>query len=147
MADTTQTTCVNLAKCGCYAFANENIGHGEREMQGHWDVVVPFACNLLMGFAGKTDMWELQSVFASKPLLLEQGRYDDLVSVDYFYRNARKVKNTYQATVYLWDFLYVLGLSPYFFSNAFINPFVEPYPTSAATFETESSVLHISSFA
>ena len=164
--------CIRLARQGCYVLANDNIGQGEREALGHWNVVVPFACgltlqglivmetaawirymqkqpyvdasrmgacgnsgggtlttflaalapelsaiastgypsefayilqkerghcacNLLMGFAGKLDMWELHSVFAPKPLLLEQGNYDNLIPVDYFLRNARKVRHTY----------------------------------------------------
>lgn len=53
------------------------------------------ACNLLPGFAGRLDMWELHSVFAPKPLLLEQGSFDNLIPVDLFHRNARKVRHAY----------------------------------------------------
>ena len=53
------------------------------------------ACNLLPGCAGKVDMWEIYSLFAPKPLLLEQGLFDDLIPVDLFYRNNRKVRTIY----------------------------------------------------
>ncbi len=53
------------------------------------------ACNLLLGLAHKAEMWEIYSLFAPKPLLLEGGRHDNLIPQDLFLRNARKVKNTY----------------------------------------------------
>ncbi len=52
-------------------------------------------CNLLPGIAKGPEMWEILSVFAPKPLLLEQGRFDDLIPIDLAQRNARKVENTY----------------------------------------------------
>ncbi len=52
-------------------------------------------CNLLPGVHGKLEMWEILSLFAPKPLLVEQGNYDNLISIDLFLRNARKVENTY----------------------------------------------------
>lgn len=53
------------------------------------------SCNLLLGAAHGPDMWEIYSLFAPKPLLLEGGRFDHLVPQDHFLRNYRKVKNTY----------------------------------------------------
>lgn len=53
------------------------------------------ACNLLRGLAHKAEMWEIYSLFAPKPLLLEGGRHDNLIPQDLFLRNARKVTNTY----------------------------------------------------
>ena len=52
-------------------------------------------CNLLPGIAKGPEMWEILSTFAPKPMLLEQGRFDDLIPIDYAQRNARKVQNTY----------------------------------------------------
>ena len=40
-------------------------------------------------------MWEIYSTFAPKPLLLEQGHFDDLIPIDLAQRNARKVENVY----------------------------------------------------
>ena len=53
------------------------------------------ACNLLIGETYEAEMWELYSVFAPKPLLLEGGNHDNLIPVDLAHRNARKVKNCY----------------------------------------------------
>ena len=53
------------------------------------------ACNLLIGAANEAEMWEIYSLFAPKPLLLEGGKYDDLIPSDLALRNARKVRNTY----------------------------------------------------
>ncbi len=54
------------------------------------------ACNLLPGCAHGPEMWEILSAFAPKPLLLEQGKYDDLIPYDLFMRNARKVEHVYR---------------------------------------------------
>lgn len=54
------------------------------------------ACNLLPGCAHGPEMWEILSVFAPKPLLIEQGKYDDLIPFDLFMRNARKVDHVYR---------------------------------------------------
>ena len=40
-------------------------------------------------------MWEIYSLFAPKPLLLEQGANDGLIPVEYFQRTARKLKGVY----------------------------------------------------
>ena len=53
------------------------------------------ACNLLEGCANGPEMWEIYSIFAPKPLLLEGGKLDNLIPLDLAHRNARKVKNTY----------------------------------------------------
>lgn len=53
------------------------------------------ACNLLEGTAFGPEMWEIYSLFAPKPLLLEGGKHDNLIPLDLAHRNARKVKNTY----------------------------------------------------
>jgi len=161
-----------LASLGMAVFVPDNMGQGDREPFGHWDVVAPFycgltlqgmivmetiamiqylskdprfdanrlaacgnsgggtltlflaalapelsvlassgypsefpyifekerkhcACNLLPGAAYGPEMWEIYSMFAPKPLLLEQGLYDDLIPVEYNRRTARKVQNTY----------------------------------------------------
>lgn len=53
------------------------------------------ACNLLLGHVHKAEMWEIYSLFAPKPLLLEGGRHDNLIPQDLALRNNRKVWNTY----------------------------------------------------
>ena len=53
------------------------------------------ACNILIGQAYEVDMWEIFSMFAPKPLLLEGGMLDNLLPMDTAHRNARKVRNTY----------------------------------------------------
>lgn len=53
------------------------------------------SCNLLEGTAFGPEMWEIYSLFAPKPLLLEGGKHDNLIPLDLAHRNARKVKNTY----------------------------------------------------
>jgi len=53
------------------------------------------ACNLLIGQAHSAEMWEMYSVFAPKPMLLEGGKMDNLLPLDLAHRNARKVRNTY----------------------------------------------------
>ncbi len=53
------------------------------------------SCNLLRGVLNKADMWEIYSLFAPKPLLLEGGRWDDLFPQEAVLRCHRKVKNTY----------------------------------------------------
>ena len=53
------------------------------------------ACNLLIGQAQKAEMWEIYSLFAPKPMLLSGGVLDNLIPVDIFLRNGRKVRNTY----------------------------------------------------
>lgn len=53
------------------------------------------ACNLLEGAAYGPEMWEIYSLFAPKPLLLEGGKHDNLIPLDLAHRNARQVKNTY----------------------------------------------------
>lgn len=54
------------------------------------------ACNLLPRYAGRLEMWELLSLFAPRPLLLEQGTLDNLIPFDLFRRNARKVQAAYE---------------------------------------------------
>lgn len=53
------------------------------------------SCNLLEGAAYGPEMWEIYSLFAPKPLLLESGKHDNLIPMDLAHRNARKVRNTY----------------------------------------------------
>ena len=40
-------------------------------------------------------MWEILSAFAPKPLLIEQGKNDDLIPFDLFIRTARKLEHVY----------------------------------------------------
>lgn len=54
------------------------------------------ACNLLPHYAGRLEMWELLSLFAPRPLLLEQGELDTLIPYDLFRRNGRKVRAVYE---------------------------------------------------
>ena len=54
------------------------------------------ACNLLPGSAHGPEMWEILSLFAPKPLFLEQGQYDNLIPYDLAQRNARKVGHIYR---------------------------------------------------
>ncbi len=53
------------------------------------------ACNLLIGVASSVEMWELYSLRAPKPLMIEQGEYDQLIPNEYFLRNARKISTVY----------------------------------------------------
>ena len=52
-------------------------------------------CNLLPGIMHGPEMWEICSVFAPKPMLLEQGDLDNLFPNEYARRNARKIENVY----------------------------------------------------
>lgn len=52
-------------------------------------------CNLLAHVAGRLEMWEVHSLFAPKPLLLENGIYDNLLPADLFRKNSRKVQTVY----------------------------------------------------
>ncbi|MDD4539452.1 MAG: hypothetical protein PHT80_10600 [Lentisphaeria bacterium] len=54
-------------------------------------------CNLFPGAIGRFDMWELYALFAPRPLLIMQGRYDNLFLLDSFLATARKIKHIYQA--------------------------------------------------
>lgn len=161
-----------LASMGIAAIVPDNIGQGDRMMQGHWDSIAPFycgltlqgmilmesvalirhmanhprvdktrmgacgnsgggtlclflaalapelavlsssgypsdfsyllskerphcSCNLLPGCAHGPQMWEILSAFAPKPLLIEQGKNDDLIPFDLFMRTARKLEHVY----------------------------------------------------
>lgn len=161
-----------LANMGIAVMLADNIGQGDREPQGHWNVISPFycgltlqgmilmesvalirkminhpridktrvgacgnsgggtlclflaalapelsvlsssgypsdfsyilskerphcACNLLPGCAHGPEMWEILSAFAPKPLLIEQGKNDDLIPYDLFMRTARKLGHVY----------------------------------------------------
>ena len=52
-------------------------------------------CNLLAHVASRLEMWEVHSLFAPKPLMLESGIYDNLIPADLFRRNSRKVQTVY----------------------------------------------------
>ena len=52
-------------------------------------------CNLLHHVAGRLEMWEVHSLFAPKPLLLENGLFDNLMPADLFQKNSRKVRTVY----------------------------------------------------
>lgn len=52
-------------------------------------------CNMLIGQAHEVEMWEMYSIFAPKPLMLSSGMFDQLLPVDLFQKNSRKVRNTY----------------------------------------------------
>ncbi len=54
------------------------------------------ACNLLRGCAYRADMWEIYSLFAPKPLMLSNGKYDDIFPADIFRRMSRKVRTVYE---------------------------------------------------
>lgn len=54
------------------------------------------SCNLLPGIMKGPEMWEILSLFAPKPLLLEQGELDHLIPNEYAQRNARKVRAVYE---------------------------------------------------
>ncbi len=53
------------------------------------------ACNLIKCGTNSVDMWEILSLFAPKPLLLSQGKHDDLIPKAIAQKNARKVKQVY----------------------------------------------------
>ena len=55
------------------------------------------ACNLLKGSVTSAEMWEIYSLFAPKPLLLSQGKNDDLIPKPLAQKNARKVKYVYSS--------------------------------------------------
>lgn len=54
-------------------------------------------CNIFPGIIGKLEMWEVYSIFAPKPLFLSTGCYDQLIPLEYFNRNARKINRIYSA--------------------------------------------------
>lgn len=53
-------------------------------------------CNLMRGICGRLEMWEIYSLFAPRPLLVECGCFDHLLPVDLFHRNARKCAAVWQ---------------------------------------------------
>jgi hypothetical protein len=53
-------------------------------------------CNIIPRCLGKYEMWEVLSLFAPKPLLINQGIHDNLFPEDIFYSTARKVKEVYE---------------------------------------------------
>ncbi len=53
-------------------------------------------CNILPGFVGRIEMWEVLGTFAPKPLFIFQGADDNLFSYDGFYSIARKIKSVYK---------------------------------------------------
>ncbi|HBE02350.1 MAG TPA: hypothetical protein DC049_07720, partial [Spirochaetia bacterium] len=55
------------------------------------------ACNIVPGYAGKFEMWQLYGCFSPKHLFLFQGRNDHLFPEDLFYSNARKTSMVYEA--------------------------------------------------
>lgn len=53
-------------------------------------------CNILSNIAQRLEMWEVYSLFAPKPLLLENGIHDEFFPVDLFSKNKRKMETVYQ---------------------------------------------------
>ena len=200
--DLYQEMAIEIVTRGAYALVVENIGWGERAMQGHWNVVGPFycgltlegliimetvavirhmakqsfvdadkigacgesgggemctflaamapelaavapcgypaeftyvlqkerrhcACNLLPHVAGKIDVWEVLSTFAPKPLLIEQGQFDNLLPFDMFQRCARKVKLCYMAMGAADKFEYFTTPTAHPWETADIRPIVD----------------------
>ena len=66
------------------------------------------ACNLLPGIAKGPEMWEVLSLFAPRPLLLEQGSGDALIPVDLAWRNQRKTDYVYREMGAQENFRFVL---------------------------------------
>lgn len=55
-----------------------------------------FHCNILPGIVGKLDMWQVYGTFAPKPMFLLTGQRDHLISQEFFFRTARKIKTVYE---------------------------------------------------
>lgn len=53
------------------------------------------ACNLLPSIVPRLEMWQILGCFAPKPLLIEQGMFDNLFPYDLCKRCHRKVRNVY----------------------------------------------------
>lgn len=53
-------------------------------------------CNLLPGFVGELEMWQILGCIAPKPLLLFQGKLDNFFPNDLFWHVARKVALAYE---------------------------------------------------
>ncbi len=53
-------------------------------------------CNILPGIVGQLEMWHLLGSFAPRPLFIFQGDGDPLFPPDFFYQNARKVRQVYR---------------------------------------------------
>ena len=53
-------------------------------------------CTLLPGTVGKIEVWHLLGCFAPRPMLIFQGRNDNLFPEDIFHRVAREVKACYK---------------------------------------------------
>ena len=200
--DLYQEMAIEIVTRGAYALVVENIGWGERAMQGHWNVVSPFycgltlegliimetvavirhmakqpfvdtdrigacgesgggemctflaamapelaavapcgypaeftyvlqkerrhcACNLLPHVAGKIDVWEVLSTFAPKPLLIEQGQFDNLLPFDMFQRCARKTKLCYMAMDAVDNFEYFTTPTQHPWETVDIRPIVD----------------------
>ena len=79
------------------------------------------ACNLLRGSAHGPEMWEIYSLFAPKPLLLEGGINDILIPMDLAHRNARKVLNTYQQMDVADNFEFTLTKTGHSWETADLN--------------------------
>lgn len=80
----------NLAAVASSGYPSEYHYIAEKEYK-HCD------CNILPGVIGKLEMWEVYSTFAPKPLFLSTGCYDQLIPLEYFNRNARKVAHIYSS--------------------------------------------------
>jgi dienelactone hydrolase len=53
-------------------------------------------CNILPGFVGQVEMWQVLGCFAPKPLCIFQGEGDPMFPCDLFHAVARKVKHVYR---------------------------------------------------
>jgi hypothetical protein len=105
------------------------------------------SCNLLPGAVRGPEMWEILSVFAPKPMLLESGLCDALFPADYSHRNARKVGHTYRQLDAENAFRYVSCNTTHSWANEdryeIAKFFSEVFSTKAAT-EEETEALDTS---
>ena len=70
-------------------------------------------CNILPSVMGKLEMWQVYSLFAPKPLLLNSGLEDALIPIEYFHRNARKVSFVYEKLGFKDNFKSVATNTPH----------------------------------
>jgi hypothetical protein len=98
-------------------------------------------CNMLPGIGNGPEMWEVLSLFAPKPLFLEQGYNDHYFPQDLFIRNARKVAAVYKAFSKRENFEYLTTKTKHSWENIdryhISNFFAKHFGMNEAVIETD----------
>lgn len=91
-------------------------------------------CNILFHPISRLEMWETYSLFAPKPLLINAGKFDHLIPMEYFLRNARKIEAVYNkmeksenfealltSTTHPWEDEDLIGITAFFEKHFGLN--------------------------